>query len=291
MKKNFENKVVWITGASSGIGEALVYQFNSYNANVIISARNIEALNKVKCNCDYPDNIFILPMDLSKAEEIGEKADVAYNHWGRIDFMIHNAGIAARDRVEDISEEVDRMIMETNYFGPVILTKALLPKMKIAGNCHLVVVSSMSGEYGVPKLSAYSASKHALHGFFESLRAETANSCINITMVIPGFIKTNIITNGTDGKGRERKRDLEVNSKGMEPSACARKILKAINLKREECLVGNSEILSIYVNRLFPGLFRRIVRNHPMKWMKKVKELFSLRTFEKREPVLLTTIK
>jgi dehydrogenase/reductase SDR family member 7B len=276
MKQRFVNKVVWITGASSGIGEALVYAFNKAGANIIISARNVEALLNVKNTCVYPEHVFVLPMDLSKAGEICHRANEGFSRWGRIDYMIHNAGVAARDKVEDISENVDRMVMETNYFGPVILTKALLPKMLEAGNGHFVVVTSMSGEYGVPKLSAYAASKHALHGFFESLRAETIGSGINITMVIPGFIKTHIITNGTDGKGRERMRDLEVNSKGMEPLTCAQKILKAIKAKKEECLVGNVEVLSIYVNRLFPSLFRKIVRNHPMRLMKQFKEFFSL---------------
>src|SRR5258705_7233984 len=170
METNYNNKVVWITGASSGIGEALAYSLNSKGALLIISGRNIENLEKVKRNCSNPANVEVFTLDLEQPDTLVARTEQALKLYGRVDFMMHNAGVALRDRVIHTSMEMDRKIMQVNYFAPIEITKALLPSMIKNKSGNIAVVSSISGKFGVPKLSAYSASKHALHGFFESLR-------------------------------------------------------------------------------------------------------------------------
>jgi dehydrogenase/reductase SDR family member 7B len=267
----FDHQVVWITGASSGIGEALAYAFSGLGALLIISARSEAELNRVKENCNgVQETIFVLPLDLNKATTITAKAETALNRWGRIDCLVHNAGIASRALVQDMEMNIYRTVMETNYFGPVALTKAVLPSMLRSKKGQFVVISSLSGKYGVPRLSAYAASKHALHGFFESLRTEVAGQGIFITIVIPGFINTQIIKNSVDGQGTVTGRNLEVNEKGMSPQECARRIIRAIAKRKQEALIGGSEVWSVYLNRFFPQQFNKLMGQHPIKKLKRL---------------------
>ncbi len=271
MGSSFINKVVWITGASSGIGEALSYAFAQLGAKVILSARSQPDLMRVKSNCPCSEeNIFVLPLDLTVAEDIGLKAQMAIDRWGHIDYLIHNAGIASRDLVQETQMSVYRTVMETNYFGPVALTKAVLPFMVQSQKGHIVVISSLSGKYGVPKLSAYAASKHALHGFFESLRAEVAPYQLKISVIIPGFINTPIITKALDGSGNQLGKNMAVNEKGLNPQACAAGIIKAIRQQKQEALIGRTEMLTVYFHRFFPRLFSSFISHHPVQKLKRV---------------------
>ncbi|MBK5285986.1 MAG: SDR family NAD(P)-dependent oxidoreductase, partial [Bacteroidia bacterium] len=197
----------------------------------------------------------------------------ALQRWGRIDYLILYAGVAVRDFAQNTSEETGRMVMDTNYFGPVELAKEVLPYMEKNGGGHIVVISSLSGKYGVPKLSSYSASKHALHGFFQSMRAEVAAISIKISFIIPGFINTPILKNAPDGNGNVNGKNLSVNENGMSPQLCAKKILKAVGKGKEEALIGRKEILSVYVNRFFPKIFSVVIRNHPVRKMKMIMKL------------------
>ncbi|HVG15226.1 MAG TPA: SDR family oxidoreductase [Chitinophagaceae bacterium] len=267
----FKDQVVWITGASSGIGEALVYAFALRGALLIISSRNKADLEKVKENCKIPaEKIFVLPVDLSQPDLIAEKSGNAMAQWGRIDYVIHNAGIASRSLVQETEMKVFRMIMETNYFGTVAITRAVLPSMLRNKKGHFVVISSLSGKFGVPKLSAYAASKHALHGFFDSLRTEIAGKGIDISIIIPGFINTQIITRSVDGDGNVRGRNLDINEKGMSAEQCAQKIVAAVERKKQEIVIGGSEVWSVFINRYFPRGFNRLMGRHPIKNLKKI---------------------
>jgi short-subunit dehydrogenase len=211
----------------------------------------------------------LLPLDLSGAETLEQKASEARRFFGRVDVMVHNGGVSHQDLVTNTSLAVDRTIMETNYFGTVALTKALLPPMLAEGKGHFVVVGSLSGKFGVPRLSAYSASKHALHGFFESLRAEVAGKGIRITIVIPGIIRTPITVNALTGDGTPHGKMTELHEKGMSPEACAERIIRAVAREQDEALIGGKETLTVMFHRLFPGLFVRVIRNHPVKrWRK-----------------------
>ncbi len=268
---SFNGQVVWITGASSGIGEALVYAFAERGAQLIISSRNKPDLEKVKSNCKVPaEKILVLAFDLSEPETIAAKSREAMAACGRIDYLIHNAGIASRSLVQETDMKVFRMVMETNYFGTVAITRAVLPSMLVNKKGHFVVISSLSGKFGVPKLSAYAASKHALHGFFDSLRTEVQDQGVDISIIIPGFINTQIITRSVDGHGNIRGRNLDINEKGMSAEHCAQKIIAAVEKKKQEVVIGGSEIWSVYINRYFPRGFNRLMGRHPIKNLKKI---------------------
>jgi len=276
--RSFKNKVVWITGASSGIGEALAHAFAKQGAKLILSSRNEEALEKVRYDCaNTPSEIRTLPLDLTELETLNAKTEQALGIFGKIDVMVHNAGVASRDLAVNIDLETDQKIMNTNYFGAVVLTKAILPSMLKQKSGHFLVVSSVSGIYGVPKLSSYSASKHALHGFFESLRAEITKDNIKITMVVPGFVRTNITVNALNGDGSKYGKMMLVQDKGLEPSHVALAILDAASKNKEEVLIGRLELLGVYCKRLFPDLFSKIIRNHPIEKIRAIKNYFNLK--------------
>jgi dehydrogenase/reductase SDR family member 7B len=266
MERSFAGRVVWLTGASSGIGEAMAIQLGALGARVIISSRNASELDRVKHLSQGPsENIHVLPLDVTDPQMIASTADKALELYGRIDVLILNAGIVARDLAIATDLSIDRRIMETNYFGTIALAKAVLPAMIAQGGGQLTVISSLSGKYGVPRLSAYSASKHALHGFFGSLRAETIRQGIKITMIIPGFINTPIISKALDGKGGVRNSNLQVNERGMSAERCASRILHAIKHEKQEALIGGSEMLSVRLYHYFPGTFRSLIANNPMR--------------------------
>ena len=277
---SFEDKVIWITGASSGIGEFLTYALASQGANLILSSRNTEALERVKNNCNRNRNkIHILPLDLSKLHTLNNKATRALKIFGKIDFMIHNAGVALKDLAMNTDIKIDKKIMNINYFSTVVLTKGIMRSMEKQKSGHIVVISSVSGKFGVPKSSSYAASKHALHGFFESLRAEIAKDNIKITMVVPGFVRTNITINALKGDGAKYNKMMQVQEKGISPSKCARKIIEAMSKNKEEILIGGPEILGVYCKSLFPVLFSKIIRSHPVKKYNAVKRFFNLKRF------------
>lgn len=171
---SFRDQVVWITGASSGIGEALAYAVSERGARLIVSARREQKLLEVQAACADPHAHLVLPLDLTDPEAIEPAATAALKHGNRIDILIHNAGLSQRSLAKHTSLEVVRRILETNFFGTVALTVALLPAMLERRVGRFVVVTSLVGKFGTPLRSAYAASKHALHGFFDSLRAEVA---------------------------------------------------------------------------------------------------------------------
>ena len=261
----FGGKVVWITGASSGIGRSLALAFNRAGARLILSARSHERLELVKRDCRPDAEVHVLPFDLADTEHLPAHTANALAKFGHVDYMVHNAGVALRDRVINTGLEIDRRIMTTNYFGPIALTKALLPSMLQRRSGCFVVVSSLSGSYGGPQLSAYAASKHALHGFFESLRAEVHADGIRITVITPGFIRTQIAEHALTGTGDPYGKALQVHERGMDPDRCATRMLKTIAHRKEEALVGGVEVYSVYLKRFFPALLSVLVRSHPVR--------------------------
>ena len=168
---NFQNKVVWITGASSGIGRALAQELSNLDALLIISARNKSALETVKNSCKNPNNVWVLPLDLEEHTSFIKTTATALQIFGRIDILVNNGGISQRSLAKDTLVSVDEKIMKVNYTGTIALTKALLPHFIERQQGHIVVTTSIVGLIGTPLRSSYAASKHALHGFFDSLRA------------------------------------------------------------------------------------------------------------------------
>lgn len=252
-------KVIWITGASSGIGEATTRKFLEEGHQVIISARNSAKLNEIKETSPFKESIAVLTLDLADSSNIENKVQQAIEAFGYIDILLNNGGISQRSLVRETSLAVDRSIMEVNYFGTIALSKALLPHFLERGTGQFAVISSLVGKFGSPFRSSYAASKHALHGFFDSLRAEHSQDGIVVTMICPGFIRTNVSINALTGDGSPLGAMDEAQDKGMSPDASAKIIFNAIIKQRKEVLVGGKETLAVYLKRFFPSLFARIL--------------------------------
>lgn len=257
-----KDKVVWVTGASSGIGEALVYQLAAQGARLIISARRKSELERVKSSCsgEAQKYIELLPLDLAQSDALKLITEAAINIFGHIDLLINNGGVSQRSLAADTDPEVDRTIMEINYFGTIALTKYLLPHLLERKQGHIAVVSSLVGKFGSPYRSGYAASKHALHGFFDSLRAELYKDNIKVTMVCPGFIRTDVSVNALTEKGEKLNQMDNAQANGMPADVFARKMVSAIENDRNEVYIGGKEKYGVYLKRLFPNLFAKVLR-------------------------------
>jgi dehydrogenase/reductase SDR family protein 7B len=258
--KRFEDKVVWITGASSGIGEALALELARDGARLILSARRRELLEALRARCPDPSVVHVLAMDVAETDRAAEHAKDAISRFGRIDVMVHNAGIGQRSLIVSTPLVVDRRIMEVNYFGVVALTRALLPDMMIKGGGLFVVISSLAGYVGTPYRSTYSASKHALHGFFESLRGEHAKHGIDVTMVCPGFVRTEISKKAVAVSGEDIANHTAVEA-GLMPDVAARKIANGIAKRKREIYVGGAEVIGVYLRRYAPGVLATALKH------------------------------
>jgi dehydrogenase/reductase SDR family protein 7B len=256
----FKDKVVWITGASSGIGEALALEFAKQGARIIISARREDELKRVATLTKLPElDLMVLPFDLKDTSNATALTANIINKFGRIDMLVNNGGMSQRSEMEKTSIEIDRDLMEVNYFSAVNLTRAVLPYMKRQKSGHIIVISSVAGKFGFYLRSGYSAAKHALHGFFDSFRLETEKDGIKTLIVCPGKIKTNISLNAVTDKGAHGKMDPS-HENAMSAEECATIILKAIQNNDEEILVGGKELLAVKIKRFFPKWFGRIIR-------------------------------
>lgn len=260
MAKNFQQQRIWITGASSGIGEALAKAFHGAGARLVLSARRKEELERVQAACGGEPVTRTLPVDLTRTAELAGIAHQAQSIFGGLDMVVHNAGISQRSLVKDTDPDVDRRIMELNFFAPVVLTKALLPEMLERGSGHIVVISSLVGKFGTPLRSAYAASKHALHGFFDSLRAEVSRDGIHVSIVCPGYIHTQVSVHALVGSGTEHGKMDRLIEQGMDPDLCAAHILRGLRRRKHEIYVAaGREKYAVYIKRFFPRIFDRMV--------------------------------
>lgn len=256
-----KDQVVWVTGASSGIGEALAYELSKEGAKLILSARRLSELERVQKKCANQGNTKVLALDLSEPFSLSQKALEAETFFGEIDILINSGGISQRDTALNTSLEVDRKIMEVNYFGSISLSKAVLPGMVKRKKGHHVVISSATGIVSSPLRSGYAASKHALHGFYDALRAEHYTDNIQVSIICPGYIKTNISLNALMGDGTYQNKMDDAQANGISAEECARQTIRAIKKDREEVYIaGLRETLGIYIKRFFPSLFSRIIR-------------------------------
>ena len=258
------NKVVWVTGASSGIGEALAYELSKKGSRLILSARRKDELERVKNNCTGSrENIKVLPFDVTQSDQLPQITNQAIQLFGHIDILINNSGISQRSFAKETLLDVDRKIMEVNYFGAVALTKNILPHFFSRKSGHFVVVTSITGKFGTPYRSGYAASKHALHGFFDSLRAELwrdMKDAIKVTIISPGFIHTPITLAAVTGDGSPLNKMDEGQYHGKPAAWCARKVIHAIERNKEEVYIGGREVLAVYLKRFFPRLLSKIMR-------------------------------
>lgn len=260
-------KVVWITGASSGIGEALAKAFWKEGSHLVLSARRVTELERVKHELPASENqrVLILPLDMSDTKQSVMLVETVRNEFGRIDILVNNAGVSQRSYTIDTSLDIDRKIMEVNFFGTVALTKAILPLMISQKSGLVIVISSISGKFGFYLRSAYSASKHALHGFFESLRMEVFKDNVKVLMVCPGKIRTTLSLNALKGDGEAHSQMDQSMDQGMSPELCAARIIKAVKKDEEEIFVGGKEIRAVWIKRFFPRLFSRIIRKQKVE--------------------------
>lgn len=257
----FTNQVVWITGASSGIGEALAIAFAKSGAKLVLSARRREELERVAARCSTKD-LLIHPLDLGSGSNFENDVAQVLERFGRIDVVIHNGGISMRALVKDTSLDVQRRVMEVNYFGTIALTKACLPPMLAAKRGHFVAVSSVMGKIGTPLRSAYAASKHALHGYFDCLRAEVADDGLDVTLICPGFVSTNVSKNALTGDGVPTNQTGQDIANGVSPEVAAEQIVAAVAGKKSEAYVGRwgKDRLALTLKRFAPGVLERLVR-------------------------------
>lgn len=255
--KDFKNKIVWITGASSGIGEALAYALAKEGAHLVLTARNKARLQEVADIClQHTEQCHIFEADLFDTDMLESLVKKVIKQVGTIDLLMNNAGMSQRSLVKDTPLQNDRKIMELNFFSVVALTKLVLPYMIKQQSGHIVVTSSIVGKFGFPLRSAYSASKHALQGFFESLSAELHKDNINVTIVSPGRIQTNISKHALLSDGSANGVMDPGQETGMPSDKCATQILKAIKKNKKDILVGQKELLMVYIHRFFPLLYR-----------------------------------
>jgi dehydrogenase/reductase SDR family member 7B len=258
-EKLFTGKVAWITGASSGIGEALVHEFILRGATVIASSNDLTGLERVKADCgDKCTMIHCVPFDLSDTSGIDKIVEQQIGNFGRIDFLLNIGGVSQRARIDETPLWLDRKIFEINYFGTIALTKAVLPFMVKRQSGYVLATSSISGRFGFPLRSAYSASKQALHGFFETLYLENKKFNIKASVIIPGRVRTSISFHALDSEGKEHGKLDDGQAKGVLPQRAAEIIIRGMLKNKREILVGKNELMMLYIRRYWPWLFFRI---------------------------------
>jgi len=261
----FKDKVSWVVGASSGIGEEIARQINAAGGMVILSARNKSKLNELQASLTYPQNSMVIPLDLEKSDEFENLTAMANEKWGRIDFLFNNGGLSQRGEASETGLDIDRRIMEINYFGNIALAKAVLPFMQKQQSGHIIVISSIAGKFGFFLRSAYSASKHALQGFYESLLLEEEKNNISVTIAYPGKINTDISKSALSSTGEQHGKMDHNQETGIPTDVCVSKLLKAVTKRKKSVLIGNKEIWAVYIKRYFPALFWKIIKKQPAK--------------------------
>lgn len=260
---NYKNKIVWITGASSGIGEAFASAFFKEGAKLILSSRRTETLEKVRDALGGDErNCYILPLDLADSKTLPNKAAEALKAFGKIDVLVNNGGISQRSLFAESDMSTIRRLMEVNFFGSAELTRAILPSMIEQKSGHIIVTSSVTGKFGTKLRSGYAASKHALHGLFDSIRQEMYEHNIAVTIVCPGPIKTNITQNSLTADGSDFGKMGDLHKTAMDAEEMVSKIWSKIKKRKEEIYVSSpKEKLALLVKRISPRLLNIILKN------------------------------
>jgi short-subunit dehydrogenase len=257
---SLQGKVIWITGASSGLGRALSLTLAAQGAKLILSSRNKEALEQLSNECALETSQRkVLALDLREAAHLKDKALQAWDLFGQIDILVNNAGIGQRALACETALEVDQEIMQVNYFAPVALSKALVPLMAKRGQGLIATIGSLTAHLAVPRRSAYCASKHALHGFFDSLRAEVYKSGVKVSMICPGYINTPFAEHALKGDG-SISQVVTHRRTAVSMEKAARIITRALRRAPAHVVFGGPERFAYYAERIFPGLYRAALR-------------------------------
>jgi dehydrogenase/reductase SDR family member 7B len=258
----FNDRVVWITGASSGIGAALAGAFAAEGARLVLSARREDALVQLAHSLNLPTHrVMVLPLDLEQPERHADAVAAVIARMGQLDVMLHNAGVSQRSRLADTELHVTRRLMELNYIGTVSLTQHIMPVFKRQGSGQFVVISSMMGLYSAPLRGGYAAAKHALHGYFEALRAEEHDAGIGVTLICPGFVQTNVSVNALTGDGSPQGSMDEATAGGLSADYVARRVVRAtVNRSLRVVLGGWRELIGWWLARFAPRLHAIAIR-------------------------------
>ncbi|KAI5756680.1 DHRS7B [Gulo gulo luscus] len=273
MKAYLRNAVVVITGATSGLGRECARVFYAAGAKLVLCGRNQEALEELtkelaaslatKVQTHKP---YAVTFDLTDPGAIVAATAEILQCFGHVDVLINNAGISYRGTIVDTTTDVDKKVMETNYFGPIALTKALLPSMIKRRQGHVVAISSIQGKISIPFRSAYAASKHATQAFFDCLRAEMEQYEIEVTVISPGYIHTNLSLNAVTADGSTYGVMDKSTAQGRSPAEVARDILAAVGKKKKDVILGDLlPSLAIYLRTLAPGLFFSLMASRARK--------------------------
>ncbi|WP_298144983.1 SDR family oxidoreductase [uncultured Acinetobacter sp.] len=262
----FAHKVVWITGASSGLGEALAKAFAEQDAQVILTARRGEVLEQVRQSLKHPERHLVMSADVTNESQMRHAYAEVLQHKGRIDLLINNAGLSQRALITDTTMHTERAIMEVDYFSQVFLTKTVLPTFLQQKTGRIVFISSVAGLLGTQYRATYSAAKAAIHMWANSLRAEVAEHGVKVSVVFPGFVKTNVSFNALNGEGQPQGYQDTAIENGLNADEFAQVVLKALAEGQEYVVVGGlKEKLGVWVSRLSPHILYKMIRNIKVK--------------------------
>lgn len=257
--QSLNSKVVWVTGASSGLGEAIVYELAKENCKIVLTSNEGDKLVEVAKKAGLSaENYLILPIELENFDAEVETKKVI-DKFGQIDVLINNAGICQKDFCEKTKESIERKIMEINYFAMTKLTKACIPYLKQTKGT-IAAVGSLNGLVGAPMLTTYAASKFAVKGYFESLRYELEQYGIKVLIIIPGFMKTDITIKSLTGDGSQFGQNSITNEIGITVDKCAKMISKAIKKEKKVIRMGSFEHLFPVVRFFTPSLHYWVFR-------------------------------
>lgn len=272
-----QDAVVVITGASSGLGKECARVFHAAGARLVLCGRDAARLQQVVQELaasstglqrqTYTPSTVIF--DLADTDAVDRAAEEILKCYGQVDVLINNAGISYRGNILGTHISVHREVMETNYFGPIALTQALLPSMVRRRSGHIVVISSVQGKIAIPHRSAYAASKHATQAFFDCLRAEIEHYGIPVTVISPGYIRSNLSVNAITEDGSKHGVLDKTTSMGRDPRDVAQAVLKAVRQRSKDVvLAGLVPNLAIYLRTLWPALFFKIMSSRARKEQK-----------------------
>ncbi|MGA1494565.1 MAG: SDR family oxidoreductase [Rhodothermales bacterium] len=253
---DLSGNIVWITGASSGIGRALAVECARRGATLMLTARREEALEATRLACERPDAHRCMVHDVTEHESHASVLEAILDTWGRLDVVVLNAGIGQRASIEETDPAVERQIMEINYFGCTEIAHVVLPHFVERNAGHIVVTSSVMGMLSTPRRATYAASKHALHGFFEGLRAEVHHTHIDVTLLCAGYIQTDISYHSLKGDGKGHGAMDEQHRNAMSAESFARQAINAVARRKPVVFIGGPERFAPMLQRLSPGLVR-----------------------------------
>lgn len=264
--ENLQGKVVWITGASSGIGKALAEECAAQGAQIVLTARRLEELEKVRSGLVNPDQHISVVADITDESQVRTAYEQVLSEKGRIDWLINNAGLSQRALIQETTMQTERAIMEVDYFSQVFFTKTVLPTFLKQKSGRIAFISSVAGLLGTQYRASYSAAKGAIHMWANSLRAEMADHGIQVSVIFPGFIKTNVSFNALNGEGKPQAKQDEAIENGLEPADFARQTVEALKRGEEYIVVGGSkEKLGVLVSRLSPKVLYKMIRKTKVK--------------------------